>query len=223
MKTLLRIGKPAPKQYPFQHSDLDRAIFRGKPPVFVDRPFASLHPSVLEKLPVHYNVGLFDDEDDSVWRTLNRSIRKVGKRDVTSTELFYKLPEWAINMLVDAYFLHSGNWRDYLYDEIEKFCGTWPSQMQWELFKRVGIQYVLQNPLIPEQKFWIVINSRLDKRDDTKFVTDIRESLLPWLNLDMYREQEKQKEKRTNVQYSEQHREMVEGTFVSDEKLDIIR
>ena len=146
MKTLLRIEKPAPKQYPFQHSDLGRAIFLGKAPIFVDRPFASLHPSVLAKLPVHYNVGLFDDEEETVWHTLHRTVQKVGKRTVSSRDLFLKLPEWAINMMAEAYFTHAGNWREYLYAEIEKFCLTQQSKMQWELFKRIGIQNVLLQP-----------------------------------------------------------------------------
>jgi hypothetical protein len=189
----------------------------------VDQPFASLHPSVLAGLPVHYNVGLFDDEEETVWHTLHRSVQKVGKRAVSSKDIFLKLPEWAINMMAEAYFIHASNWREYLYAEVEKFCRTPQSKMQWELFKRVGVQLVLTGPLLPEQKLWIVTNSYIDKDDDIKFVTDVRESLLPWLNPEMYGEYEKRKNKRTNVTYAEQHRAMVEGTFAGDEDLDIIK
>ena len=222
MKSLWRIAKPVPASLPFKHNDLYHIIFSPDVPTLEVRPFESLYPSTLALVPVLYRLDIVEDPSISIANLMKRAVLRVGKYDVHNPELLLRLPGMIFNLLANRYFEVELLWNRYVMQEMEEFCQLEESKLQWTLCQQMGIDKILPMPLRFEQKTWILMSERIGKNAERKFVVDVRDSLLPWLNLELYRNYEKSKEKRTNVSYEKQHQSMVDSTFASEE-LDIIQ
>ena len=69
------------------------------------------------------------------------------------------------------------------------------------------------------------VNQNLDREEISEYIEQIRKSLLPWLNPDLYKEVRKKEENtRVNVNYEESREKMLTNKFdYKEEELDIVR
>ena len=221
MRTLQPIERPAKKLTPFTHELIQNALFGPARATTTVKPFLPLHPSKLAQVSVTYHLRLFEDAVGNL-DLLRCTLLALDQHPITDMEYLLKLPGWMINLLVASNTEIMRQWNDYIFDEMSEFAKTQQSKIRWTLMRHAGISSIFTGPLASEQKLWLITGDRVAAEEDRKFVLDIRESLLPWLNTELYQNYVKSKDKRENVNYAKQKREMVDGTF-DTEALDIIR
>lgn len=108
------------------------------------------------------------------------------------------------------------------------FCEQEMSKMVSDPLIR-GYWILVQNhlPDISSQRLeislWILYNHRTEKAEQLKLITDLRDSLLPWLQPEIWKKIQ-DRDVRKNVLYEKQHAEMQAGIFSAkeDDNLDII-
>jgi len=108
-------------------------------------------------------------------------------------------------------------WEDYIINNLEKYCETFESKLKWTLVKTTGVNTVLSLPLSLEQSLWIFYCSKNDEKEKIELMIKLRDSLLPWINPELWDKVQKQKENaRFNSAYEKIHKQILE-------ELDIIK
>jgi len=138
-------------------------------------------------------------------------IDKINNRKV-NTEDIRKLPFIVLHHLHTHYILNVAAWYDYFYDHISDYCKTPASDVRWREIK-YSQNYGAKNEA---KAVWLTICDSLDREFWTKFAISLRESILPWLNAEMYKSyKDKKDNKRTNIDYEKQRKLMAEGDLSS--------
>lgn len=206
------------KRKTFVHSDINNIIFHNIPPLYTFYPFQQLKAFSKKRIPLTIKTTLLDspkNEPDAVMHALF----KIGEIEVANG---YQIPEWFIQFISPEYYIVNGEWLEYLSKEITNFCeSNFNSRLQWSSFKRG--ENLFKEGLSFEIKLWIYTNDLLDQQKDRKFIFDVKESLLPWLNPKLFTEVRKKEENtRVNVDYEKQRKELFESTKINQEELDEI-
>jgi hypothetical protein len=164
------------------------------------------------------NLSLFE-KDTTTLQILANAIE--GNNDI-NLEHLNNFPSWLVILIQKRYKEEVNNWIEYLFDNIDDFCKeNSESLINSGILDKGGISLIFNNKLTFEQKLWVSVQSKLSKNEITRFVTEIRDSLLPWLNINLYNKvQDKEKNTRTNTAYEEQRRKLLEGNL---EELDVIK
>jgi len=202
----------------FSHRDIDKILFLGKYPLYKAYPFKSFKK--LSNIPVVYKVLMYDLQDD-MDEILSKSVYSIGNIVTTNPEL-QKLDIILLDALLSEFSTGAIQWQKYVLQEMENYIKTPTSLINWEALKTVS--GFLGTNLNYEQKIWIFTCQREEDKKKVKFAEDLRESVLPFLNFDMWQKLQRRKEAvRENVMYHKQRDQMIEGTFLKqEEELDII-
>jgi len=192
----------------------------------VVKPFQRRFPptSPISDVSITYSLSIFDSED-TTFSILKSAVNKFNDRPILDSESILRLNEWAVIDLFDAYIEGARQWKMFLISEMENYCKRNSySKLQWLVLKRAGAKSIFSLPLSFEQRIWIAVNERIDREDHLALISQVRDSLLPWLDIDLWRNVEKKKDNtRENVDYDKQKRSMVEGADqFNDEDLDVI-
>ena len=204
----------------FSKDDIFNAIFNDQYPNVVTKPFKKLG-RYLGSIQVVFSLV----PPSNLFETLHRSIITFNKKPVSkSLNIIRELPTWVIDLLWEEYEKYLKRWYDYLQENIKEFVEeNIRSKVQWIVFKETDPKYFFKNDLTFEQRLWIFANHQNDKGDQIKLIQDVRESLLPWLNNELWSNMEKNKKgTKQNTDYERQRRQMIEGSFGKDE-LDEIK
>jgi hypothetical protein len=226
LKSLLNIEKPVQKQVKFNHEDLIQALFLSHPVLYTDKPFKKLRIPSLRDVPVTFSLkesSKLSDLKDSL-SILSTAIIKYNNKEISDPSIFRELPGWIVIVLMRSFSKGLREWYDYLNLEMKKFCETTYSKIQWQLVKVDPKMVFREYPLSYGQTIWVAINSGMDKKEQYDMFKGFQESLLPWLNIDLWRDVEKKKKNtRYNVDYEEYHKKMVEeATPEKNDDLDIV-
>lgn len=190
----------------FSRDDMTSAIFSNTPPTYTFHPFRNLLKFSCRRDSVTIKIILFDTEYDSL-QLLSKILYKIGDREIKD---FHKVPLWMTSIITEDFYSLSKEWFSYFTREIRKYCeeSTY-SKIQWHSYR--------ENPLLlfpsptMEQKLWVYTNSLIDKSESREFIYSIKESVLPWLNPEMYKAiKKKQDNTRENSDYEQQRRQMFE-------------
>lgn len=217
MKTLNHIEKPVTKLVKFQLADINQAIFHSTPPSVTVQPFIDLKDPVLSRSSFTFRLHIYEGL---------KSVLEVLAFSLTgNTEENYKylkqLPDWILNLLYKQYKENFDAWADYFFENINEFCRTdSESIINWNLASKGGFSLLFDGKLNFEQKMWVSSCSGEEKKEWREFIIDIKESMLPWMNLELYQKvKEKETNTRENTAYEEQKKKLLEGKL---EDLDII-
>ncbi len=218
MRNLQHIEKHAKKLEKFNLNNIADSIFRNTPPSVKIIPFSSLKDTYLNRNSYNVLLYIFDGSDRLI-PSLSKALEGTYEENV---EAFYKLPSWIVGLLHTAYKKEVENWIDFLFDHISEFCEKdSESLINWNVVDKGGIASLFSDKLTFEQRLWISVQSKISKEEMIKFVNDIRDSLLPWLNTDLYQKvQDRKDNTRENTAYEAQRKKLQEGKL---EDLDIIR
>lgn len=224
MKTLRIIDRTVPKIV-FDHDTLTNALFFSTPPIFTDTPFSSFSREPLARVKIGFCASLPLVPVSSI-TSLGKNILSFNGHSVRDTEAVKRLSPKLVSILLQSYLEGVKQWQEFLIENLEEYCkdNTY-SQLKWSVVSGAGVQSVFSLPLTSEQQLWIDMNRMIDRDRQTEFILKIRESLLPWLNPQLFASQEKRKKNlRQNVDYEVQRRKMITGTFIDDDTdLDIIK
>lgn len=204
----------------FTQDDIVKSIFFNQNPTFQTYPFSSFNNSPLSNLPVTFKLKILF-ENTNLLSLLGKMVKSIGRLEIKEDEI-REIPFWMMGFLTDS--LNEGLllWKDYLLNDLKDFCKGSYSQMQWYSVTGGGIKTVFTEfPLTYERQMWVAMNAVTDKNQNAEFMVGIRDSLLPWINPNLYQASEKSKtETRVNTAYEE-----VKRRFISEDYkiLDVIK
>lgn len=214
------------KKSSFTYEEITNTLFFNRPPYYTVQPLQHLthpkfkHTSITFVIRLSYKESLLERMTNAITRLDDCQI------DLT-TNIILNLPYWIYYILLKEYEKVMNEWIEYYIENINDYCkNSEISQLNWNTVKLgLSVSFIKEEPTL-EQKIWIKVNQVLDKKELIDYVEEIRKSLLPWFNLDLYKEWEKKKKNvRENVKYEEERRNMLKNQFNynQEEELDIIR
>jgi hypothetical protein len=226
LKSLFNIEKPVQKQGIFKHEDLVQALFFSNPVLYTDKPFKKTRIPSLRDVSVTFSLKEPSKEIDfrDSLSILSSAVTKYNDKLVADKTIFRSLPGWVLLVLLNSYSNGLKQWYKYLNTEMRKFCENSYSKIQWELVKLDPKLVFKEYPLTYTQMIWIGFNSSADKKEHYDLIKNFQEGLMPWLNIDLWREIEKKKKNtRINVDYEEQHKKLIEeATPEKNDDLDVV-
>ena len=226
MKSLTITSPNVLNKHDFSFQDIEKLIFNNENPEQVVKPFPQKY---LKNTSITFGTPFIYDEEMSL-TLLMSCIKKINNKIPETCER-NQIPLTIVPFLISSFRECTKGLQEYVLENIKEFCESEISIINWKTLQVCGVESVFGKRPTFLQKLWISINTQTDRDFWLKTATDIRESLLPWLNNELWTNLEKNKEnKRTNVAYEEQRRAMVEGTLteldkkqhIEDEDLDII-
>lgn len=206
----------------FTFDDITNVLFFNNPPSIIVKPFN--HLQSLKYISLTFAVVITYRE--SLLKRISNSIIKFNNCKIDNVEnKILKLPHWVYVIILKEYERISNQWINYFVDNIKDYCEKVEiSKLNWSSIK-LGLpsSFIKEEPTI-EQKIWIKVNQSLDKKEMADYVEEVRKSLLPWLNSDLYREIKKKENTRVNVNYEKNRESMLKDEFdyKTKEDLDII-
>lgn len=181
------------KKETFTYQDITNLLFAGEPPT------VTCLLSLPVKISVTYKLFAVD------------TLPEFASKCVLGTNLL-KFPFWIFNAIYENYKIQIGLWFDYLFKHMPNYCEKEPlSIITWAIFQHDPS--VIKITSI-EKSIWIYNNVFLEKKLDQKFILDIRESLLPWMNSKLYAElRNKQENTRINSAYEQQRQQLLDAAI----------
>lgn len=210
-----------PEEELFSKDDIFNAIFNDQYPNVTTKPFKKLGRNLASVSVVFSLIP-----PSNPIETLDKSIIYFNKKPIPkSLNIIYNLPVWVIDLLWKEYEKYLALWYDYLQNNIKEFVEEdMNSNVQWVVFKETNSRFLFKEDLTFEQRLWIFVNHQKDEKNQVKLIENVRESLLPWMNYDLWSSVEKNKKgTKQNVDYEKQRRQMVEGSFGKEDELDEIK
>lgn len=190
----------------FSHNDIRELIVEEKYPQLTIYPFYKLPNSPIRHLPVVISIR-HTLSDQFKGKDIIPCIISIGKQLTTSFDMG-ELSFSVFFLIYVEYILQVARWQEYFYKELQAFCESSESVAYWNAF-----QHTQNAPIKNREKAtWVTICKHADREFWTKFAISIRESLLPWMNIELYKKMKDSEEnKRTNVDYEKQKLAMSEG------------
>jgi len=198
----------------FTHEDLTKSIFFNQPPILITYPFSSLLTSSLSGLQVTFRLKILFEEINLL-NLLGKVTQKIGNWEIEKEENIGKVPFWMLGFLTDSFNENLMTWRNYLIDNLKEFSESSYSQMLWYSITGGGVDTVFKElPLSYERQLWMSINAVDEKNKQAEFMLKIKDSLLPWINPNLYNAVEKKtKETRVNTAYEEVKKKFLSGDY----------
>jgi len=193
----------------FNFDDITNVLFYNKKPVYFITPFRDI---IKYQIIIPTYLSLFDKNTSDIYTILKSAVQN----DRIYNYLL-KLPAWMLGRVIKEYKEGIEKWEDYIINNLEKYCETFESKLKWTLVKTTGVNTVLSLPLSLEQSLWIFYCSKNDEKEKIELMIKLRDSLLPWINPELWDKVQKQKENaRFNSAYEKIHKQILE-------ELDIIK
>lgn len=209
LKNFRSTEKPAQKRYNFTHQDLEKAMVDGKVPKVLLRPFSDTPNKKLKN--VKLSVLLVNTNNATPIDILNKSFN-------CDSNYIKNLSLWMLRHIWGEFQQAGKEWGNYIKENAEDFCKKSFIRSKWIIYSNSLKKN--QEDIIDEQKLWILYNDMLDKEENIKLIESVRDSLIPWINPQLWKDVEKQKKsKHENVIYEKQKKAMVESNF---EELDVV-
>jgi hypothetical protein len=206
-------------QIKFDHKDISRVLFRAYAPRVEVYPFWKSSVEHLARIPLIVQLSSTVMEDTSIktHRKLARSIISICNTPVTPED-FLTYFTAATTPMVNLIFLRVVEpylkWKKYFTTNVMEFVKSSESKFQWEIAQSIGIDAVIDKPFSFEQRIWIAYASSVSRNDERKFMIDITDNLKPWINNELYQHVAHLREnKKTNVAFESQKKQMFEGSF----------
>lgn len=203
MRALNYVEPKAEDKPVFKFSDISNVLFNSQPVILTVHPFRASNFSLIRQLS--FDIQLVSiDVNTNLLDTLANIVLKINNRFVTENT-FYLLYPWMFLPIIKEVYKQLDRWYVYVIENMDEFCDTTESIMNWQVVKTSGIDGIfIERPLKFEQRYWISTNVMQDRKNLYKYIDNIRESLLPWLNSKLYHAYiEKRDNTRINVNYED--------------------
>lgn len=190
----------------FNFDDISTFLFSEDPLEIYTFPFQDWKSSPLKNISMTFQIKHTISSAVTI-KDIIFVIDKINNKKV-NPEYIKSISFTILIHLYYYYIMHIVRWENYFYDNIKEYCKTSTSKIQWESIKYAK-SYVNNSDA---KAVWIAICSNSDREFWTKFAISLRESILPWLNAEMYHKYKDNKDnKRFNVEYDKQRLLMAEG------------
>jgi len=205
----------------FSHEDIDKLLFFHGFPLKQAYPFSTFPK--FKNVPIVYRIYMRRDSED-LETYLNNTIYSVGRYIVRGG--IASLNVSLVNNLIVELNKLLAKWQEYLLIELNAYTKTPMSQLHWASLNKVP--GLLGTELLYEQKLWISACTSNDKNNWYKDVSDVRDSVLPYMNPELWDKMRHYKEEvHQNADYEKDRADMLLGKFNSGDiklpdDLDII-
>lgn len=130
----------------------------------------------------------------------------ISCKGVSGKEFIKNLPSVLFYLIASAYAKYQADAIPALIKELYDFTLTQGSRDNWLLYKNSKDQYNLptvDNKLNIFQKYWIIFNKSLDKKENMDLIVNVFEALQPWLDRELYTKIQEEKDARQNVFFND--------------------
>jgi len=201
-----KIKTPDPHQQKFNFDDISAFLFGEDLPEITTFPFKDWKESELRNVSVTFQIPT-KSRDDIFIQDLTSLISKINNRDVDSDRI-RNISFVILGRLYSHYLWMLSSWENYLQKNLTEYCKTAISIIRWKEFKHTGDIGRSSDA----KAVWITACDTADREFWTNYAISLRESLLPWLDAEMYKNyKDNQDNKRINVDYDKQRKLMVDG------------
>ncbi|MFA5398064.1 MAG: hypothetical protein WC346_18775 [Methanogenium sp.] len=202
----------------FNYDDITNALFFNKPPLLVIQPFKDLKNITVQNTTLSLSLSLSYKP-----LTIYESLKKAFPENVFN--LFLKLPSWMLGRIIERYKEGVDEWANYLMDNLKDYCKTFESKWHWNTIKTLSTTNIIkEETLSVEKTLWMYFCEILEKEENIDLILKIRESILPWMNNELWQQVQKKKENtRENVAFEQIKSKILFNSTIDDEDLDIIR
>jgi hypothetical protein len=206
----------------FTHLDLVNSIFYKTSPKLFKTPFSSFNIPSLSTVKVTFILNP-PTQDFSIISILRDTLHEINGKKIESLTMLEKLSPTMLECLIKSYKEGLMSWREFVLKEIPEFSDTTYSLNKWSIVQSAGIGYIFKDKELSfEQELWISHNYYKQKNFWVDFAINMRESMLPWFNIEMWKKMDDlKKNRRENVDYDSQKEEMLKN--IKEEDLDIIK
>jgi len=174
------------------------------------------YPVLLHKFPI--TIELVSTLENTNIQILRTALKKIGNTTITNYDLqVMTLPLWVVYTFLNEYLRYMEDWETYFREELLNYCkkSTF-SKIKWSTIKNSNAKYLFGDDITLEHLLWIHTNTQLDSSDNLKLITDVRDSILPWLNIEVWQKYKKSsEEKHENKDYYKQKKELLSGEINS--------
>lgn len=116
--------------------------------------------------------------------------------------------------LVNGFVEGAAAWQEWVLQEMAGYVKTVVSDVYWKTLKRGGGSVFFKAFPTVEQQFWITQNEHKEEESLVHLILNIRESVLPFMNPDLWkRTKDYEKNRRDNSEYENQRNDMLTGKF----------
>lgn len=200
----------------FDYNNLNNVLFNNVSPLFTITPFKDINNLSIQNISLP--VVLFISETPlHTYEILEKAFpnKKIF-------EYILKLPAWMLGRIVVKYKEISNLWVEYVFANMKEYCKTLESKLRWSTLKQAGTNNVFKE-LTMERILWIFFCQTLEKEEQVDFIVQVRDSLLPWFNYEMWQKVEKSKaNKRENINYEEIKNTILTQSVIDTSDLDIV-
>lgn len=207
LRNLINTSQNVIQKYPLSFQDIENALFFNKNPEFTTYPFSY---KALKRTSITFEASFLNKQRTDL-KFVFSIIKKINNKEILEEDknnISLTLTPFIITQFLEILKI----WQNYVLENIEEFCTTEISIINWKTLQSCGITSIFNTDLTFFQKLWISINVQKDRDFWLKTATDIREGLLPWMNYDLWSSIEKNKvNRRENIAYDEQKKAMVES------------
>jgi hypothetical protein len=192
----------------FQFKDIENALFNNINPSIISYPFPF---KVLKKISIEYSIPFTIEDKLSPNYLISFISKEIFLKKIPFILFPYIVKDFSNNLIA---------WREYIFYNLKEFCNSDISIINWKIINNGGINFIFKdNNITSLQKLWVSVHGNIEREFWLKIATDIKESLHPWLNFELWKKlQEKQETVRKNEDYEKQHAAMVRGEI---DKIDI--
>lgn len=199
----------------FEQQQVEDSIFRNEQPTVTLFPFPN--GGRLGHVSVDLNIRTsFVDKPPR--ELLADAILRVGDFTVDTTWVG-KLTRPVFVHVWNSYIDVTNMWTVTCRGAVKVICNTTLSRNYWLLYKNS-----VPDPktMTLEYGLWVLYNMAKDKEEDVKTLIAFRDSLLPWLQPEIWNKMQEKEPARKNIMYEEHRKQMMSGTFGNNSELDII-
>jgi hypothetical protein len=207
------VKKPTNK---FNYNDLNNVLFNNIPPLFIITPFKDINNLIIQNISLP-TVVFISYSPLHIYETLEKAFP-----DKNLFDKILKLPPWILGRIITKYKEGANLWIEYVLENLKEYCKTFESKLHWNTLKVSGVNNVFKE-LTMERILWMYFCQNIEKEEQVDFIMQVRDSLLPWFNYDLWQKVEKSKEnRRENVNYEEIKNTILTKSVINDNDLDIV-
>ena len=194
----------------FNFDDISTFLFSEDSLEVTIYPFSDWNTSILRHIPVVFQINPKTPDyitvKDFVFLISKINRKKVNHEDVKKVSFI------VVGYLYQYYLQLVSSWQDYFHSNIKEFCKSTISEIKWHEVKYSSDT----GPKSDMKAIWLTLCAIGDREFWTNYAISLRESILPWLNAEMYKNYKDNKDnKRFNIEYDNQRLLMADGDMKS--------
>ena len=181
------------------HQQLNSIIFEG---IFPTRTIVVAH------VPFEFTLTDLTIPRNGIESQIKIFSKIISCKNISGEQFVKNLPSVLFYLIARAYVDFQSSLMPKLIKELYNFTASTQSRDYWFLYTASKGQYnlpTINNQLNIFQKYWIIFNKSIDKKENMDLLVNVFEALQPWLDKELYAKIQEETGARQNVFYNDEN------------------